>query len=226
MPYELKREDILGLARRLNAETHEKGEELFFKYCPFCGGDGHDRNTFSINLKTGMFKCFRASCGRQGHFVQMAREFSYPLDFQASGKSKTVYRALPQKEIQVRDPAVIYLESRGISRETAKRYQITTRKDMPNVLAFPFYDQDGVLRFVKYRKTDFDKSRDKNKEWCEKDTMPILFGMKQCVDFETLVITEGQIDSLTLADCGIKTRFLCPRERLDSPGWKTAGTGF
>ena len=91
MPYELKREDILGLARRLNAETHEKGEELFFKYCPFCGGDGHDRNTFSINLKTGMFKCFRASCGRQGHFVQMAREFSYPLDFQASGKSKTVY---------------------------------------------------------------------------------------------------------------------------------------
>ena len=29
MPYELKREDILGLARRLNAETHEKGEELF-----------------------------------------------------------------------------------------------------------------------------------------------------------------------------------------------------
>ena len=50
MPYELKREDILGLARRLNAETHEKGEELFFKYCPFCGGDGHDRNTFSINL--------------------------------------------------------------------------------------------------------------------------------------------------------------------------------
>ena len=103
MPYELKREDILGLARRLNAETHEKGEELFFKYCPFCGGGGHDRNTFSINLKTGMFKCFRASCGRQGHFVQMAREFSYPLDFQASGKSKTVYRALPQKEIQVRD---------------------------------------------------------------------------------------------------------------------------
>ena len=28
MPYELKREDILGLARKLNAETHEKGEEL------------------------------------------------------------------------------------------------------------------------------------------------------------------------------------------------------
>lgn len=210
MPYELKREDIFGLARRLNAETHEKGDELFFKYCPFCGGDGHDKNTFSINLKTGMFKCFRASCGRQGHFVQMAREFSYPLDFQNPGKNKTIYRPLPQKEIKVRDPAVVYLESRGISREITKRYQITTRKDMPNVLAFPFYDQDGVLRFVKYRKTDFDKSRDKNKEWCEKDTMPILFGMKQCVDFGTLVVTEGQIDSLTLAECGIPNAVSVP----------------
>ena len=38
MPYELKREDILGLARRLNAETHEKGEELFFKYCLSAAG--------------------------------------------------------------------------------------------------------------------------------------------------------------------------------------------
>ncbi len=214
MPYELKREDILGLAQRLNADTFEKGDELFFKYCPFCGGDGHDRNTFSINLKTGMFKCFRASCGRQGHFVQMAKEFSYPLDFQTYGKSKAAYRPLPQKQIQVRDPAVIYLESRGISRETAERYQITTRADMQNVLVFPFYDQEGVLRFVKYRKTDFDKTRDKNKEWCERDTMPILFGMKQCVDFGTLVITEGQIDSLTLADCGIQNAVSVPTGAL------------
>ena len=60
------------------------------------------------------------------------------------------------------------------------------------------------------RKTDFDKSRDKNKEWCENYTMPILFGMKQCVDFGTLVITEGQIDSLTLADCGIKNAVSVP----------------
>ena len=152
MPYELKREDIFGLARKLNAETHEKGKELFFKYCPFCEGDGHDRNTFSINLETGMFKCFRASCGRQGHFVQMAREFSYPLDFGNSLQSKRQYRVLPQKEIQVREPAIDYFANRGIGKETVKRYQITTRKDNPEILVFPFYDQNGILQFVKYRK--------------------------------------------------------------------------
>lgn len=49
------------------------------------------------------------------------------------------------------------------------------------------------------RKTDFDKTKDKNKEWCEADCKPILFGMKQCKDFTTLVITEGQIDTLSVA---------------------------
>ena len=94
MSYELKREDILGLANKLNAETFEKGDELFFKWCPYCHGSGHDKNTFSINLKTGTFHCFRSSCGRQGHFVQMAKDFSFPLDFQNT-RIKKQYRQLP-----------------------------------------------------------------------------------------------------------------------------------
>ena len=214
MPYELKREDIYGLARKLNADTRQKGNELFFKYCPFCNGDGHDKDTFSINLETGMFKCFRASCGRQGHFVQMAREFSYPLDFGNSRNGKRQYRPLPQKKIEVRTPAVSYFESRGISRETVERYQVTTQTRDPNILVFPFFDQDGILQFVKYRKANFDKSKDKNKEWCERDTMPVLFGMKQCEDGGSLVITEGQIDSLSVADCGIKNAVSVPTGAL------------
>lgn len=209
MSYELKREDILGLANKLNAETFEKGDELFFKWCPYCHGSGHDKNTFSINLKTGTFHCFRSSCGRQGHFVQMAKDFSFPLDFQNT-RIKKQYRQLPQRLVKIREPAVEYLESRGISRETAERYRITVRKDNPQILVFPFYDQDGKLQFVKYRKTNFDKTRDKNKEWCETNTMPILFGMEQCVDFDTLVITEGQIDSLSVSECGVKNAVSVP----------------
>lgn len=214
MPYELKREDIYGLARALNAQTHEKGDELFFKLCPFCHGDGHDKETFSINLRTGMYKCFRASCGQQGHFVQMARYFHYQLDYGLPGAHKATFRRLPQKQIKTRPPAVAYLESRGISREITERYRITTRIDNPNILVFPFYDSDGELQFVKYRKTDFDKARDKNKEWCEKGAMPILFGMDQCKDFSSLVITEGQIDSLSLAQCGVPNAVSVPTGAL------------
>lgn len=209
MPYELRQEDIHGLAATLNAETKVKRNELFFKLCPYCHGGGRDKETFSVNLKTGQFKCFRDSCGVQGHFVQMARHFDYPLEF-STGCHRKKYRKLPQGEIEVRDGAIAYLESRGIGRATTERYKITTHKSQPHVLVFPFLDDMGQIQFVKYRNTKFRPDVDKNKEWAERDTMPILFGMWQCVDYGTLVITEGQIDSLSLAECGIPNAVSVP----------------
>ncbi len=207
MGYEFQERDLLGLAEKLGAETRRKGDELFFTWCPYCHGDGHDKDTFSVNVNTGLYKCFRSGCDRHGHFVQLARDFGYPLDM---GDTPRKYRELPQRPLKVKEQAVRYLEGRGISRGVTERYHISARKDNENVLVFPFYDENHTLRFVKYRKTDFDKERDKNKEWCEKDTMPILFGMDQCQDFSQLVITEGQIDSLSLAEAGIPNAVSVP----------------
>lgn len=204
--YEYKPSDVFEFANFIGAETHQKGDELFFKYCPHCKGDGKDKDTFSINLKTGAFKCFRASCDYHGHFVELARDFGFRLENEQEQK----YRKLPQKKIESKPKAVEYLESRGISAEVCKRYNITTQTNKDNVLVFPFYDEQNILQFVKYRKTDFDKRFDKCKEWCEKDTMPILFGMAQCEDFDRLVITEGQLDSLSLATAGIKNAVSVP----------------
>lgn len=205
--YDFKKSDVFDFASFIGADTREKGEELFFKHCPHCGGgDSNDRDTFSVNLRTGVFKCFRATCNYQGHFVELARDFGFRLD---DGSQKK-YRKLPQKKIETKPKAIEYLESRGISAEVARRYKITTQTGRDNILVFPFYDDQGVMQFVKYRKTDFDRSRDKNKEWCEADTMPILFGMAQCEDFKRLVITEGQLDSLSLATAGIKNAVSVP----------------
>lgn len=205
--YEFKKSDVFDLAMFMGAEVKEKGSELFFKRCPRCGGGASgDRETFSVNLASGAFKCFRASCDYHGHFVELARDFGFRLEDESQKK----YRKLPQKKIETKPAAVAYLESRGISVEIANKYAITTRKDNDKVLVFPFYDDQNVLQFVKYRKTDFDKKRDKNKEWCEAETMPILFGMNHCEDFTRLVITEGQLDSLSLAMAGIKNAVSVP----------------
>lgn len=193
--YELNSNDIYGLAAMIGGETKLKGEELFFKECPYCKGGGHDNYTFSINLQSGLFKCFRASCGKQGHFVEMARDFGYNLK-----PEYTKYRELPQKVIETKPKAIEYLESRGISADTAKRYRITVQKNNSDILVFPFFDEQNKLQFIKYRNTKYNGKG--NKEWCEKDTKPILFGMAQCVDFDRLIITEGQIDSLSVAECG------------------------
>lgn len=138
----------------------------------------------------------------------MARDFGYPLDF--GDTRRRVWRKIPQRPFPVREPAVAYLEGRGIHRAVTERYRVTTLKDNPHILAFPFFDENNVLQFLKYRKTDFDRSRDKSKEWCERDTKPILFGMAQCVDFGRLVITEGQIDSLSAAEAGIDNAVSVP----------------
>ena len=204
--YEYKQSDVFDFVNFIGAEAHEKDDELFFKYCPHCKGDGKDKETFSINLETGAFKCFRASCDYHGHFVELARDFGFRLENEQEQK----YRKLPQKKIESKPKAIEYLESRGISADVCKRYNITTQTNKDNVLVFPFYDEQNILQFVKYRKIDYDKCFDKCKEWCEKQTMPILFGMAQCENFDRLVITEGQLDSLSLATAGIKNAVSVP----------------
>ena len=210
MAYELKQSDIFDFARFVGAEYKQKGDELFFKFCPYCGG-GHDRDkeSFSINLVNGAFKCFRSTCGKQGHFVQAARDFGYKLDFEPTEKQ---YKQLPQKRIEVRDSAVEYMKSRGISEAVCRAYRITSQKNKQDILVLPFYDENGELVTVKYRNTKFVKGKTNgSKEWFERDTKPILFGMDKATDFEKpLIITEGQIDALSLVEVGLPNAVSVP----------------
>lgn len=200
MAYELKQDDIFALARSLTSEHHQKGNELFFKYCPYCnGGTNKDKDTFSINLDTGAFSCFRSSCGSKGHFVELARDNNFPLQ----DESKVTYRKLPQdRKANPNQKVYDYMAGRNISAETVDKYRLSASNENLKHMVFPFYDENEILQFIKIRNMDFIKGQDKAKEWCVKDCKPILFGMAQCTDASTLVITEGQIDSLTVAECG------------------------
>ena len=113
--------------------------------------------------------------------------------------------------IKPKPAAITYLESRKITAATAEKYQITVQSKHENVLVFPFLDEKGTLQFIKYRKTDFNPTVDKGKEWCEANCKPILFGMYQCnLDTKTLIMTEGQLDSLSVAESGIENAVSVP----------------
>lgn len=215
--YEFNPDDAYNFARHVGIEVKEHGGELFFKTCPYCKPRATRGNvrTFSINLKTGQFKCLRASCGISGNMVTLSKDFDFSLGNEVDEyyRPKKRYKRLkqPKEAIKPKPEAIQYLESRGISEEVAKKYEITVQTSHPNILVFPFYDEKGVLQFVKYRKTDFDKAKDANKEWCEASTKPILFGMKQCDDsFDTLILVEGQLDSLAVATAGIPNAVSVP----------------
>lgn len=210
--YEFKPEDAERFARHMGLQAKRKGNELTFVKCPYCKNQTTDKNKFSINLTTGVFQCFRASCLAKGNMITLAKDFDFPLDF---GKNeyyeRKTYRKLPNKKPKPESSAITYLESRGISAKIAEQYNITVCDSKQNVLVFPFYDANNDLQFIKYRKTDFDKAKDKNKEWCEANCKPILFGMNHCnPENKTLIITEGQIDSLSLAEAGIENAVSVP----------------
>jgi KaiC/GvpD/RAD55 family RecA-like ATPase len=215
--YQFKQQDAYNFADHVHIQARTKGDELLFKVCPYCKGKSsgkNDEKTFSINLNTGQFKCFRASCGMTGNMITLAKDFDFSLgtDFDSyliKPKRKTFKK--PAEKIVPKPPAIQYLQSRGISETVAIKYEITTQTERDNILVFPFYDTDGELNFIKYRKTDFDKEKDKCKEWCQPNGTPILFGMKQCnLENKTLIITEGQLDSLSVAEAGFENAVSVP----------------
>lgn len=215
--YEFKESDAWDFARQQRIEVKQRGDQLHFKTCPYCKPTSSkgNLNTFSINLQTGQFKCLRQSCGVTGNFITLSRDFDFSLgnDVDEYYRPKKQFKKLktPKEPIIPKKPAISYLESRGISESVAERYEITTQTEHKNILVFPFYDEEGNLQFVKYRKTDFNKEKDHNKEWCESGCKPILFGMKQCnLQSRRLILTEGQLDSLSVAEAGVENAVSVP----------------
>ena len=216
--YEFKESDALEFARASGIQTKQRGDELQFLYCPYCnGGKNRDKYSFSINLISGQFKCLRSSCSASGNMLTLAAEFSWfslGRDVEAyyqTGSRQKFRRFRKMEPLRPKPAALTYLESRKITAATAERYQITVQSKHENILVFPFLDEKGVLQFIKYRKTDFNPAVDTGKEWCEANCKPILFGMYQCnLENKTLILTEGQLDSLSVAESGIENAVSVP----------------
>lgn len=224
MLYEFKEADAYAFARHVGIRAKQRGHNLHFQTCPYCRSV-KDKDTFAIDLETGQFKCLRASCGVSGNMIQLSRDFDFSLGYAVDEyyRPKKRYKRLPtpKEPIIPKDKAVLYLESRAISAEVAKKYEITVHARHENTLVFPFFDEKGILQMIKYRDTKYfsgkkfidkdGKERKSPKEWIEENCRPILFGMKQCNDkFDRIVMTEGQLDSLSVATADIENAVSVP----------------
>lgn len=202
--YKFDLDDAKRFALEQRIRVSIRGDEMQFERCPYCRNQTDKKNKFSININTGAFNCLRASCGAKGNMLTLARDFGFSLGrsideyYQPTRKYRNLRKfPLPKSKSE----AVKYMEGRGISQKITERYKVTVSKDDPNVLIFLFYDEKSELQFIKYRRTDFDPEKHNSKEWCMSDCKPILFGMDQCKeDGCPLVLTEGQIDSLSVAE--------------------------
>ena len=212
--YQFNPDDAERFAREVGIRTKHSGDELRFMHCPYC--HSHDKGTFAINLRTGAFNCKRASCRAKGNMLTLAKDFGFSL-----GRDIDAYisRDKPFKNMRkyprpkTKPKAIEYMERRGISAEVTERYALTTQRDHDNILVFPFFDDDGNMQFAKYRNMEYIKGETRgSKEWCEANCKPILFGMDRCdpTTSDTLVMTEGQIDSMSCAEAGIQNAVSVP----------------
>jgi len=205
--YNMREEDLWGLVAQLGIKTRVHGDEVQFEYCPYChGGTKKDKWKFGINKKTGAYGCFKGGCMKQGHFVQLCRDMDYSLE------NDYGVRQFPQpdKKIIPRESALAYLKARGINRETAERYCVTAFEDKPNVLWLPLFDENNKLVGAKERRMDWKKTSRFPKEKWTTGSKQILFGIHQCESFDSLVVTEGLIDAMSVAQSGVKNACSVP----------------
>lgn len=212
MSEEKKRKQILAFAdKRLFPYAIKRkpdgSEEIIPELCPICHGGAHgDKHSFALSINYGVYVCKRGSCGARGRFDTLCDLFGDDCadDFRKDSRSVEVvkqYQTPDTKLFPVTDKIYAYFESRKISKETVDSFQIAADKD--GNIVFPFYE-GGKLVFEKFRRPEkLPKGDARQKEWRSPNTKPILFGMDACVFSKPLVITEGQIDALSLYEAGV-----------------------
>lgn len=212
--YKFKESDAFNFVKTIPTHHFRRGNELVLQKCPYCNSE--DKNTFSINLNTGQFSCKRASCNAKGNMLTLSRDFSFTLSdeidryFEQNSYSNK-FKKFTNRPIVVRDAAIDYFKRRGISEAVTRKYNITHKEYDVAIMCFPFYDPEGNLTFIKYRNVEYVKGFSPgSKEWCETNCKPILFGMNHITDFKELVITEGQIDSLSVVEAGYNNAVSVP----------------
>ena len=183
----------------------------FVGCCPF-----HDEKTasFTVSPAKNIYKCF--GCGKSGDavtFVIEFKKFSYPetirfladkyrIQIPEEG-AKKVFSAPPPRLEKMEKTTIEYFEKhRKISNNTLLRFKVTDSMEwMPKAKAevlainFNYYDE-GKLVNIKYRAKDKDFK-------LFRDAKLIFYNLDSIKGQEWAVITEGEIDAMTMHECDI-----------------------
>lgn len=190
----------LEFARKHLGQFRVEGDEIIPELCPYCnGGSHHDKKTFALNMVNHTFNCKRGSCGKQGHFSQLLKDFGEEPERQFTvQRPKRSYKRPEPLRTHESDTVRNYITLRGIKPLTAELYGLTGNPQ--NEVVFPFFENESDFKkneptFIKYRPAH-KISKGENKARREKDTKPILFGMHLCKPEGTLFIFEGEFDCM------------------------------
>jgi twinkle protein len=171
-----------------------KGEQKTI--CPKCSNERKHKSDpcLSVNIIEGIYNCH--NCGWHGFIKKPSKEYKRP----------------PMSELKILSPKLVnWFASRGIANQTLIRYKISESIEyMPQIQAeskcinFNYFYY-GTLVNVKYR------DGAKNFKLVS-GAMLSLYGLDVAIDNSDseLVITEGEIDTLSFFEAGVKTAVSVP----------------
>lgn len=183
-----------------------KDSQIHALECPFCHGKGKG-NEYSFAMaasQDGQYKCLRGSCGATGNLITFCKQFGIDMRWQDQRtvtKSKEYQKPDTDKLETLDQDALAYMQNRSISATTLEMFGLESIVETGNfpyfkAIAFPFYE-NGEIVYLKYRAMDEKKFKS------EPGGKPVLFGMKLCSPDMPLIITEGEIDAMSVFEAGI-----------------------
>lgn len=197
---------VIELAEKHLGDFKIRNGQIVAKICPFCrGGNSHDLDTFAVGMHNGAYCCKRGSCNKTGSFKDLCDYFGvhHPELNNLPKIVGTVRKTYEKPNIDDLKPLtediITYFAIRKISEQTLNDFRISS--DENGNIVFPFF-RNNELTYVKYRKAKKHTKADGPKEWSMRNTEPILFGMDNIAFNKPLIITEGQIDAMSLYEAG------------------------
>mmetsp|Transcript_65344 Transcript_65344/g.156068 ORF Transcript_65344/g.156068 Transcript_65344/m.156068 type:complete len:670 (+) Transcript_65344:62-2071(+) len=205
--YEVVAELILKQTGRMPEELRD--EWVNGLQCPWCGGGRKKEKSFSCRVRPGQIycKCWRANkCKIQT--TLRAAPAGGSAQRPAPSRSAQVERAQPTRSALGLDNRLLsvphreYLLQRGITEQVLRRNRVCSKKHkLGNVLVFQYFasEPDSSPRLVA------EKVRKLPKEfWQTTGGQKCLYGVDDIKGQPEMVLTEGEIDKLSLEVAGIR----------------------
>lgn len=197
--------EVIGAHIKLS----EKGHDYVCK-CPF-----HNERTpsFTVSPTKGIYKCF--GCGKSGDAItfiieHLGKNFPeaiamlagiYAIPLELEGEEIKVRPT--QSKLQLSFDQIEWFKGRGITYDTLQEFRVTSGKEwMPkannevDVICFNYFRNDELIN-IKYRADNKDFRLHKGSEM-------IFYNLDSIKGSDAAVIVEGEVDALTVHQCGCK----------------------
>jgi 5S rRNA maturation endonuclease (ribonuclease M5) len=187
-------------------EHKEQSGQIILQTCPFCNDE---RWHFYIDPDEGPFYCHK--CQARGNLITLKKEMG---DFEAPAKQQPFNRQTKKrfkkpapdaadryhKALPIAPGLLSYLQSRGITSESIKRFKLGLfSRNGTQWLTIPHFEA-GELINIKYRSVPPAEKTFRR----EKDCRSVLFNGDVLNNVDEIIVTEGEIDAITLVQAGFE----------------------